>query len=761
MLDIAPNSITIHDDDGNFHYANKKTFEIHGYTQEEFMKLNLHDIDIPESAELIQKRMQTIREKGNARFEVEHYKKDGTILPLEIFVKLVNWKGSRAMLSIATDITERRKMFNDVIAAKAESEKSNQFYKATFEKAAVGIAHVYPDGTLFKVNDKFCEITGYSSDELRKMNFSDITYPEDLEKENVYIQQVLSNKIDSFSIEKRYKHKKGHLIWVVLYSNVVRKSNGIIEFAICTISDITARKNLHFDLIKSKQRLEESEAKLKLALKVAKIGYWRYEISSNKVEWSDGHERLFGIPIKQFGNTLDSVQSFVHPEDRGYGEDNLKKAIEQDIPFDNTYRVIYPNKDVHWLHSVGIIIKNGSNVKTHIFGVTQDITEQIIKERELTQAIIKAEESEYKVRNMFENTQIGIIYCNSKGKILEANPAILDILGSPSLEESKRINLLTFRPLVEVGFSKNVAKCIKEQKIITEDIIYTSKWGKTVFMKYYLVPVIMNKKVKGVWVNLNNLTDLWNTQKELITAKDKAEESDRLKTEFLRNISHEVRTPLNGIIGFSKLLNKKDLPLNKRSGYSAMIQTNSQQLLKIIDSIVEISFLETKQEKIHETVFCLNELCDELYSNNRIESEKRNLFYSVVKNHPKEHFYIKSDRLKIKKILNHLIENALRFTNKGQIELGYQIKESNIVLYVKDTGIGISEKNQKGIFDRFVQEEKEISKKTGGLGLGLSISKAIANLLGGDILLESEKGKGSTFYLILPYKVIKKSKEFI
>jgi PAS domain S-box-containing protein len=755
MLDIAPNSITVHDDTGKFLFANQKTFEIHGYSKEEFLTLNLNQLDLPESAELIQQRIKEIQVNGEAKFEVEHYKKDGSKIPLEVFVKLVDWKGRKAMLSIATDISERNKLLNDLLSAKNLSEKKEEFYKVTFEKSAVGIAHVYPDGKLFKANSKFCEITGYSADELIKMNFSEISHPEDLENEDVFIKKVLSNEIDSFTFEKRYFHKKGHIIWVILYSNVVRDKNGNIEFAICTISDITERKKLFFDLKKSNDKLEESEAKLKLALQVAKMGYWKYEISTNKVDWSDGHEKLFGIPIEQFSNTLDSVQSYVHPDDRNYGEENLKKAIENDIPFDNTYRVIYPNKEIHWLHSVGIIVKNDENIKTHVFGVTQDITENIEKENELVIAKERTEKSEQRFKSLIENAPDGVVVINEDGEVIYGSPNAAslfgykenEVLGHKGDEFTHPEDLAYVIRTIEKVINKPTQKQIIQYRFRKKDGEY--RWIETTFNN-----LLADSNINGIVLNFTDITERKNILDELIAAKEKAEEANRLKTEFLNNMSHEVRTPMNGIIGFSKMLDKPDLNAEKRKYYSKIVQNSSQQLLRIIDDILAISTLETKLEKLNETEFCLNDLLMELFSIFNLKSKERNVPLYLKKELHDRQSYIISDKAKLHKILSNLLENALKFTNEGFIEYGYYLEKTNLVLYVKDNGIGISPKNHKIIFERFSQEEKDLSRKHGGLGLGLSISKENAQLLGGDISLESEKGKGSTFYVSIPYKQV-------
>ncbi|PLX25480.1 MAG: hybrid sensor histidine kinase/response regulator [Salinivirgaceae bacterium] len=275
--------------------------------------------------------------------------------------------------------------------------------------------------------------------------------------------------------------------------------------------------------------------------------------------------------------------------------------------------------------------------------------------------------------------------------------------------------------------------------------------GGEFMVEVSLMPIIVKGETM-LHTTWRDITQRKKNELDLIKARSQAEEANRLKTEFIKNMSHEVRTPMNGIIGFSTLMDDESISHVKRKYYSRIIQNSSKQLLRIIDDILAISTLETKQDKAIEEEFSLNDTLMELFSIFDLKSKEIDIPIYIKKSLPDNRSYIISDKTKLNKILSNLLENALKFTNKGFIEFGYDIENNNIILYVKDTGIGISTEKQKIIFDRFIQEDENIKMNHGGLGLGLSISKENAILLGGNIQVKSEKGLGSTFYVTIPYK---------
>jgi len=248
-----------------------------------------------------------------------------------------------------------------------------------------------------------------------------------------------------------------------------------------------------------------------------------------------------------------------------------------------------------------------------------------------------------------------------------------------------------------------------------------------------------------------DITELKKNAEELMAAKEKAEENDRLKTAFLHNISHEVRTPMNSIVGFSDLLADPDTLPEERKHFSEIIIQNSNQLLSIINDIVNIATIEAGQEKAIINPVNINSICNLVYEQFFQKAKSQNIVLVFNNYLPNVESDIMSDGTKLTQILTNLINNALKFTEEGYIEFGYSVEGDYLKFFVKDTGIGIPQEKHEEIFKRFSQLNLAKNYQYRGSGLGLSISKAYVELLGGKIWIQSLLGKGSTFYFTIPY----------
>ena len=271
------------------------------------------------------------------------------------------------------------------------------------------------------------------------------------------------------------------------------------------------------------------------------------------------------------------------------------------------------------------------------------------------------------------------------------------------------------------------------------------------WIRYASLPLIDEETGKAACA-FGILYDITGSKLYLERIKEKEVEYDRLKTDLLQNISHEVRTPLNAIVGFSALLGEHiDIPALRKE-YLEIITRNSDHLLEIIDDIVEISKIDAKMIKIRKNKVNLNSVLLKIYEQFRAEASGKGVLLSFEPEHDTGEADVYTDWYKLTEVLRNLVENALKFTIAGRVEFGYSVKEGKIEFYVSDTGSGIPFEQQASIFSRFFQGDSSSSRRYCGTGMGLPITKAYVELLGGEIWFNSQPGEGSVFWFTVPYE---------
>ncbi len=376
-----------------------------------------------------------------------------------------------------------------------------------------------------------------------------------------------------------------------------------------------------------------------------------------------------------------------------------------------------------------------------------------LEQKEIKLEKYKAQQQIKLLSKSIEKSPVIIVITDPKGNIEYVNPKFSE-LTDYTIEEVLGKNMRLFKSGKQsVQFYEDMWQTILSGKDWKGEMHNKRKNGE-LYWESVAISSISNQKGEitqfiGIKEDITAKKQLF---EELTVAKRKAEEGNRLKTEFLHNMSHEIRTPMNGIMGFSDLLTTPGLSDEKIAYYSSIIRNNSDQLLRIIDDILEISTLETKRISAINKPFCLNDVINEFFAIYNFKAKELKIPLHIKKTLHDNESQIISDESKLRKIITNLLDNAFKFTTDGFIELGYYLENSNLILYVKDTGLGISIENRERIFFRFSQENYTIAQSHGGLGLGLSIAKENAQILGGDIFVESEKGKGSIFLVSIPYK---------
>ena len=392
--------------------------------------------------------------------------------------------------------------------------------------------------------------------------------------------------------------------------------------------------------------------------------------------------------------------------------------------------------------------------------------------RKKSEAALRSSEEQIKLfKQAVDSSSVVITITDVEGKIIYANPFFLETTGY-SYDEVIGSNPRILKSGHQSReFYKKMWDTILSGKVWIGEILNKKKNGELYWVKAVISPILNSKGIITNFVAVKeNITQSRQMMEDLLKAKEKAEESDKLKTAFLANMSHEIRTPMNGILGFAELLKEPGLNVEEQQKYIRIIERSGVRMLNIINNIVDISKIEAGLMDVKIQESDINEQIDYIYTFFKPEVEAKGMELLHKEVLPKNEAGILTDREKLFAILTNLVKNAIKYSEKGCIEFGYVTSGGNIekpdtlTFYVKDTGIGIRKDKIDIIFDRFRQVSEGSNRNYEGVGLGLSITKAYVEMLGGRIWVESEEGLGSCFYFTLPYKttteeVVKKQKQ--
>jgi PAS domain S-box-containing protein len=408
--------------------------------------------------------------------------------------------------------------------------------------------------------------------------------------------------------------------------------------------------------------------------------------------------------------------------------------------------------------------------ETNFFTSEEEITllEKIVLNISFTLETILIEEdrkhTEVKIRQLsqaVEQSPVTIVITNPKGEIEYVNPKFTETTGY-SIEEIIGQNPKVLKSgHTSAEEYKDLWKTINQGKDWHGEFHNKKKDGTLYWESASVSPIVNEQGITTHYIAIKeDITERKNVEKELIKAKENAEESDRLKLAFLANMSHEIRTPMNGILGFTELLKEPKLSGEEQKEYIEIIEKSGKRMLNIINDIINISKIESGQIEVSLSETNVNEQIDYLNTFFKPETKQKGIQLLVTKKLIIEDCHVLTDREKLYAVLTNLIKNAIKFTNEGSIEFGCEKKNNYLHFFVKDTGLGISKTQQNIIFERFRQANESLTRSHEGSGLGLAISKAYIEMLGGKIWVESDLGKGSTFHFTIPYqtKFIQKEK---
>jgi hypothetical protein len=662
---------------------------------------------------------------------------------------------------IIRDITEQKKA--------AERE---QFISAITAAVSDSIVATDTNFRITYINKRAQELYGYSPDELIGKSPRVVYAVEDVDALAIEIRDVVS-KGERYIGEFLHKKKDGSTFMCEMMAQPMFDETGKIIAYIGIQRDITKRKQHEEQLIEQQQQ------------------YKNLANSGLALVWTSDLNKLcnyFNEPWLQFtGRTLEQElgngwTEGVHPDDFASCLETFTTSFDKRVPFNMEYRLKHKSGEYKWIRDLGSPIYDSKGAFLGYIGLCFDITER--KKNELVQQIQLQTARSIQEVNTIEDL-LEIIYAEL-GKLFNAENFFAALYNE---ERDVMMNIINKDELdylnewpAKDSLAAIVAKSGSSLFINKKEILKVMKENNmnligTLPEIWLGVPIKIQNNQKGVMVVQNyedpeayTISDLTLLEmiaheisvftekkqmvEELVKAKEKAEESDRLKSAFLANMSHEIRTPMNGILGFSALLKEPDLSGELQQEYIGIIEKSGVRMLNIINDIVDISKIEAGLMKVNMTNSNANEHLDYIYNFFKPEVEAKGMQLLMKKSLPDQLAQIFTDKEKLFAILTNLVKNAVKYTFKGEIEFGYYRRQTELEFYVKDSGIGIPEDRLQAIFERFIQADVTDVMARQGAGLGLAITKAYIEMLGGKIWVESKEGIGSTFYFTLPYNFI-------
>ncbi len=429
-------------------------------------------------------------------------------------------------------------------------------------------------------------------------------------------------------------------------------------------------------------------------------------------------------------------------------EEFKKKTIKPKVIIEQPESVVLKEYNEVLIRKIEDKMVQSEKAERELRKYSEELEKEIL-ERKKNEVALQI--SQHLFQTLAEVSPVGIFRTTSDGQTIYVNPRWSELSGLTQ-DDAMGNNWIDAvhhddRKKVTENWENNILSGSPSDA----EYRFLHKDGSIVWVIGNAVPELINNEVKGYIGTITDITKIKQIETDLILAKEKAEESDRLKTAFLHNISHEVRTPMNAIVGFSDLITDPDLTADIRKEFIQTIVQSCYQLLSIITQIVSIATIEAGQEKIYEKETSLNSILKMLFDQYISAAERKNinLVYKTALTDSKDK--IITDETKLTQVISNLLSNALKFIKEGSVQFGYIVRDNFLEFYVKDTGIGISEEMHDKIFERFRQVESTLNRDYEGSGLGLSISKAYVELLGGEIWLSSKLNVGSEFYFTIPF----------
>jgi PAS domain S-box-containing protein len=641
------------------------------------------------------------------------------------------------------------------------------------DSAQDAILMVDPRGAITYWNPAAESILGYRGEEAIGEDLHKLLVPERFHEAHraafpEFLRTGRGNVIGK-TVELAARRKDGREIAVDLSLSAICL-NGEWH-AVGIIRDITERKRAEEELRAKEHLLSESQS-------IAHIGSWSWDLASGTsvLQWSPETYRLHGVSPDTFVPSGETLPSLIHQDDRASMQAWLGACLAGEAPPALEFRALLPDGGIRYVYAHGSLVRDAENKPIRMVGIAQDITERKLAEAELRE---ERRKKEAVLADLFENAPVGYRELDKDGVVRRVNAAQCALLGYHAdeilgrsvwdavAEADREVSREAFRrklsgeqPLTPVR-RRYVRRDGAEMLLEIHDRLVRSETGEVQGMRSALLDVTeaaqAEERIARYLLELEaagegqekHAAELARMVEELGLEKERAEAATRAKSEFLANMSHEIRTPMNGVIGMTGLLLDTELNDEQRR-YGEIVRASGESLLGVINAVLDFSKIEAGKLDLETLDFDLQGLLDDFAATLAVQAHQKGLeLFSSAD--PAVPTLLRGDPGRLRQILTNLAGNAVKFTQKGEVAVRASLVEESeteclLRFSVRDTGIGIPADKIRLLFAKFSQVDASTTRKYGGTGLGLAISKQLAEMMGGEVGVESAAGQGSEFW---------------
>lgn len=617
---------------------------------------------------------------------------------------------------------------------------------ATIEMAPMGIAQFDLDGRFLLVNPRLCDMLGYSEEALLTRTFHEVTFPEDHAGCEALNQQLAEGSIPSYRLEKRFVCRDGSAVWARVTVSAVRENDGHVAFFVGVAEDISE------SMAGEAARLE-AEGRLRAALEASDTGTFRWDIRTGGVDWDENLDRLYGLRPGEAAHSLDDFLSRVYPDDRSAVATAIRRCAMEGADFEEEFRILRPDGSVRWVLDRGRTVADPDGAPLEMTGACTDITDQ-----KRAEAAIR--ESESRFRGLVEASPLGILVLSSDGSPIFQNARAEELHGMTLEQAAGRGWADAIHPDDRGRVVRSWSEAVRARGQWSQTYRFRHAGGRAVWVSARAAPLLIDGHPEGFVGTLEDVTDLKlaedairqseaRLEQMLVRERDarsEAELATRRRDEVLGLVAHDLRNPVHTITASASLLAGDILREDQWSRQLGIVQRSARLMDSLIQDLLTVSHLESGTFSVDRAAVDLRALLQEALE--LFEQQAREAGVVLECHVDPDAGLVMGDPIRLNQIISNLVGNAIKFTPTGGRVTVRAVREpSRVVIAVEDTGPGIPPGELPHIFDRFWQAE---SKHRAGAGLGLSISKAIAEAHGGLLEVQSTPGRGTTFDLTIP-----------